>query len=640
MGFGSTLGLLFEINADPDHAVAALEIFQEQIATSLGVTNKQFDEFKDVAGAAAKDLAMIGAGVGAAAAGFLKLAEHAAEAGNQIYGAAQKTGMSAEALSGVMALAKETGHSFDEIANTFARAGRNIAEAADTGKGALTDLFTQAQLQSLKLKPVDEQMHIVLSRIFAITNAGERNRELQALLGRGWMENVGILKMLATEGYAPAIEKAKEFGVFFDASAARDAHNFMKEMDTLKAEMSGLALAVGKEFMPYAEMFLAWLHTAKTDAEVFGLRLVALSVAIVNPIAAIVALHKATKLETAAIQEQTDWLSNLQKQMKAAADASKEFGDAQTGAAGAGVGAAAVGGAPGKFPTYGPPAPDWMKPKPDVFAGVAMGASEAVQSIHLWEDAMDRALTQLPIAQQQFKVFSATLAAPNVALSGDFGLPAKQGAAHDVASAAQSAKITIDGLAASMDNAGGKSSAMSEKFIKAAQAMAEMAQKAQEAADKGEKLDPTQQVAGMVQIAAAAILTYKERALVESVYYAAKSAAAFAAQDYWAGAEFALASGLFAEAAGTASKASSSGGAGGNQSSYGDSPGSGGGGSGTGGGGGGGRGPTIVWNQNGPMVGTMADLARTLVGVQNALVGSGQLKVIATNALTNGPKQT
>lgn len=74
---------------------------------------------------------------------------------------------------------------------------------------------------------------------------------------------------------------------------------------------------------------------------------------------------------------------------------------------------------------------------------------------------------------------------------------------------------------------------------------------------------------------------------------------------------------------------------GGNQSSYTGGPGGG------GGGGGGGKSPTFIlnWHQFGPP-GNMADFARTLAAVQNQLVGTGQIKVVATNALTNGPKQT
>jgi hypothetical protein len=221
----------------------------------------------------------------------------------------------------------------------------------------------------------------------------------------------------------------------------------------------------------------------------------------------------------------------------------------------------------------------------------------------------------------------------------------KAAGVYAVSIAAHAAKVAVDGLMASMDSAGGKSSAFSNKMFQAANAMAAMAKQAQDAADKGETVDPAQQIAGMVQIAAAAILTYKERSILEAVYYAAKSAAAFASGDYWAGAEYALASGLFAEAAGTASKAASAtGGAssatGGNQSSYGGAPG---GGAGGGGAGAGSKGATIIWQQTGPIGNCptcMANFARTLAGVQNALVGSGQLKIVATTAITKGPTQT
>jgi hypothetical protein len=53
-----------------------------------------------------------------------------------------------------------------------------------------------------------------------------------------------------------------------------------------------------------------------------------------------------------------------------------------------------------------------------------------------------------------------------------------------------------------------------------------------------------------------------------------------------------------------------------------------------------GREPTIIWTQYGPLGGNLQDFARTLVGVQNQLAQSGRLKVVATTALTNGPKLT
>jgi hypothetical protein len=347
MGLSSTLGLLFEINADPSHALTAVKLLEEEVSTklssALGISQASFSQYSSAVLAAARDLTIVGGVVVTAGAGALKLAEHAAEMGNKIYEAGQKTGMTAPTLSGIMAVAKETGRNFEGLATGFARATRNLTEAAHTGKGAIAELFTEAELQSLKLKPVDEQMHIVLQRIFALTDAGERNRDLQALFGRAWMENVGVLKTLAAEGYGPAIERAKQYSIYYDEKSARDAHNFVVEMNALKAQYSGLALTLGKELMPYAIQFLAWLHTAKQDAEEGVLWLAALSGAAVTFGASLLLIPKAIKIQNEAYEEQNRWLVELQKQLKGAVEAIKDLDDKQTHAAthgGAGPGGA------------------------------------------------------------------------------------------------------------------------------------------------------------------------------------------------------------------------------------------------------------------------------------------------------------
>ncbi len=646
-GFGSTLGLMFEITADPEHAVAALEVFQEQIASSLGVGVKSFQQFQDASLAAAKDLAVIGGVVGGLGAGLAGLAEHAAEAGNQIYEASEKTGMTAEHLSAISALAKETGGSFETLTLALSRAGVNLqnalVEPGELTAKVLAKVMGGAQnLAKLGLEPMDDRIQTVLQHIFALHDAGEREQALNALMGRGWQQNVEVLEMLARQGYAPAIEKAKEFGLFFDAKSSADAHKFIIELHTMTADLSGMALALGKEVMPYAESFLAWLHTASADAEVCAIRFAALSLAPATFGGSLLLLKTAQDLETKSTQEQTDWLVNLQKQMAAAEEAAKKLAAAQAGAAGGAGdkgGSAAGGGSPGKFSPYGPAMPDWMKQTTVSIDGMNKGFVDAVQSIHLWEGMMERTVDELPLAVHNFQSLANVLGSDQLSAAAIHSATGGSAVSH----AANAAKIAVDGLAASMENAGGKSGAFSQKMLQAAQSMVAMAKQAQDAADKGETVDPKQQVAGMVQIAAAAILTYKERAIVESVYYAAKSVAAFAAQDYWAGAEYALASGLFAEAAGTASKASGSAGGsgntGGNQSTLGGGPG--GGASGPGGGGGGGKGgsPTIIWHQYGP-TGNMADFARTLAGVQNAMVNSGQIKVVATVSTSKGGNLT
>jgi hypothetical protein len=266
MASGNVIGLLMEIGADPSKAESAMaRLDAASVASSAKVSSVWTGAMNAITGPAGIALGLF-TGLGGAA---VTMANKWAAAGNEIFEASEKTGMSAQALSGVMALAKETGHSFEGLSTTFARASRNIAQAADIGKGALISLFSQAELQALRLKPVDEQMQTVLHRIFALTDQGERNRQLQALLGRAWMENVSVLKMLANEGYGPAIEQAKRLSVFFDEKAARQAHEYQMEMRTLAAQISGLALVVGREAVPALER-LAGILSAKVETGVGG----------------------------------------------------------------------------------------------------------------------------------------------------------------------------------------------------------------------------------------------------------------------------------------------------------------------------------------------------------------------------------
>jgi hypothetical protein len=273
------LGLLFELSADPSKAQAAMaELRASSIAESGEISKIWSTAMNAITGPTGIALG----GMVALGGGMLEAANKAAEMGDKIYEASEKTGMSAETLSGVAALSKEMGKNFESLSASFARATVNIAKAADTGKGEIASLFTTAQRESLKLKPVDEQMQTVLHRIFQLTEEGERNRALQALMGRGWQENIGILKMLATEGYGPAIEQAKKLHIYYDDKAAQQAHAYGIEMRTLKGELSGIALGIGRELLPHFSEWLVELHTVNYEVQLLGIGLQAQALSLVN----------------------------------------------------------------------------------------------------------------------------------------------------------------------------------------------------------------------------------------------------------------------------------------------------------------------------------------------------------------------
>lgn len=210
---------------------------------------------------------MAGAGVLAALSGAaFALANHAAEVGSKIYEASQKTGIAAAQMSGLMAVVKETGGDFDSLTTSLARAGANLEKAILDPSGKASAVFAQLMgsaknLADLGLQPMGDRLQTILSRIFSLSDAGQRNIALSQLLGRGWMQNVDTLKLLAERGYAPAIEQAKKFGMFFDTQSAANAKQFKIAVADLRAELSGMGVTLGTKLIPAITNFLTTMNS-------------------------------------------------------------------------------------------------------------------------------------------------------------------------------------------------------------------------------------------------------------------------------------------------------------------------------------------------------------------------------------------
>lgn len=252
-------------------ALAPLGNLGQTISATLGeigqAASGAMAKFREMSGAT-QIVAGVGAGVavaaGAIGAGLFEAANKAAEFGSKIYEASEKTGMSASNLSGLAAVSKATGENFDSLTESLARAGRNLQAAIITPGGTSAKVLAGVMggakdLAALGMIPLDDAMQKVLARIFALNNTGERNLALQALLGRGWQSNVETLKLLAEQGYGPAIARAKEFGMFFDEDHARQAKEYTVEVQQLKGELSGLGLTLGQAVMPAISGFIAVL---------------------------------------------------------------------------------------------------------------------------------------------------------------------------------------------------------------------------------------------------------------------------------------------------------------------------------------------------------------------------------------------
>lgn len=247
--------MLFEISADPKKAEAAIAALGATIETKLGVAHGTLKNLGAASLAAGKDLLYLGGVAAGLAAGALALAKRWADAGTEIFEAAEKTGISAEKLSGLRIAAKENEENFNALAVTMARMGRVIASglsdpASDAGK-TLQGLFKNTEeLRTLGLKPAEDQVALVTKKIFELNSTTQQNIQLNTFAGRGYNELRSTLQDLGTGGYDPLIARAKQLNQFFDAEAAARARQFRFEMARMKIEVESLGLAIGASLVP------------------------------------------------------------------------------------------------------------------------------------------------------------------------------------------------------------------------------------------------------------------------------------------------------------------------------------------------------------------------------------------------------
>jgi len=231
---------------------------------------------KEIAGAlgpvgdVVKNLGSTFASMGGAVAGLTAVggalfaaAGHAAEMGKQIFELHEKTGMSSESLSGLNAITRTVGGNFEEVGASLARMTVNFERTAEGGgktNALLYKLMGGAQgAADLGLRPMNEQVQIMLQRIFALNDVYERNRALNQYVGKGWQSIVTVLKAFS-ESADQGAAAAKKLGLSFTDESAARAMAYTEQMNELKASIDGVSLSIGQKLIPSLSASIAGLN--------------------------------------------------------------------------------------------------------------------------------------------------------------------------------------------------------------------------------------------------------------------------------------------------------------------------------------------------------------------------------------------
>jgi len=252
----NVLGLVFEVSADPSKAAQAIQSFEAATGASLGKASGHFQQLQEKSIGvlqSLKDHFVITAGdVENFAHTILHAALSAAEFGEQLVHASEKTGIGVEELSALKFVASQTDVGFDTLQRGLALLAKGLSDITGPqapAKKALDDLGLSATDAQGRLKPMSELLGEISGKFAKLPDGPERSALAIALFGRSGQALIPILDR-GREGIERLEAQAHNLGVTITEQDARAAQNLARETRALHSELETLELAATKLLIP------------------------------------------------------------------------------------------------------------------------------------------------------------------------------------------------------------------------------------------------------------------------------------------------------------------------------------------------------------------------------------------------------
>jgi hypothetical protein len=342
MGISDTIGLLFEMNGDPEHAITALRLLEEEITTklgaALGVSQKSIKEYGDAGLAAVKDVAAIGGAATAVGGALFAAAERAAHFAEEIGHIAERSGATAEQVSTLRFEADRLNVSSEAVGRGLSFFARNLDIAATTGKGAAAPAFRELGIATEDsaghVRSVSAVLPEVVEKLSRMEAGAAKTAATMALFGRGGAELIPMLNALGAQGFDAVTKQAAALGRVVHEQDVVSAREFLAAQRELTAEVNAFALALGREVMPWLIQVFIKLQNFPILLRIVGLELQAVRdklLALPTAGLSLIHLHFVNKQLADSTKEMDDALTKalvkFQKEAEAAREATKALQD-------------------------------------------------------------------------------------------------------------------------------------------------------------------------------------------------------------------------------------------------------------------------------------------------------------------------
>jgi hypothetical protein len=246
-----------------------------ELLVALGVKTDEASVKKYDAALASVKKSMLA--VGAVAAGatlaLYKLAKSAAEAGNEAYKGAQRTGTNTDAYQELAYAAKKSGVEVDQLELALRRLavqGDKTADFQDGASKGLAEFGISVTDATGKLKTTDVLLMETAALFSGMEDGVRKTAMAQQLFGRSGAMLIPFLNK-GSEGIAKLREEAKRMGLVLDAQGIQSARDFMGALKEAKTSVEGLKMAVGMALLPvFAPMLTAMKDWIAANKEVIA----------------------------------------------------------------------------------------------------------------------------------------------------------------------------------------------------------------------------------------------------------------------------------------------------------------------------------------------------------------------------------
>ncbi len=229
--------------------VVSLAMDTAKFTGDIGKVSQQMARLTKAAGVMG---AAIGAAVGTGIAAVSTLVKGSIDAADATIKMAQSAGVATEEFSKLAYAAELSGVSQDELAASFGRLSRFMAEAAEGGKGAndtLQRMGLTVKNTDGSLKTSSQLLSEIADKFQGYENGAQKTALAQDIFGKSGAKLIPFLNS-GSKGLAELSEEALEFGIVLTDQAGKAAEQFNDDLTRLATAKQGLVRQVTIALLP------------------------------------------------------------------------------------------------------------------------------------------------------------------------------------------------------------------------------------------------------------------------------------------------------------------------------------------------------------------------------------------------------